>query len=122
MIIEASFHSAWDCVPLPTLSLFPQNDTKQPPQGSNEYFVAQIDTADGGNPGWFHLFSLVSVAQQYQRRSGCHTLQFGHYVAAALKVVLMDNDGVNGPTRKKLFRSFATAPHQQAIAGTRRWR
>jgi hypothetical protein len=120
-IIEPPFKSAWDYVPLPTLSLFPQYETKESPQGPNEFFVCQIDTADGGNLGWFHLFSLVSVAQQYHRRLGCHTLQLGYYVAAVLKVVLMDDDGVNRPTRKKQFRSFAIAPHQQAIAGTRCW-
>jgi len=61
MIMEPSFRSAWHCVPLPPLGLFPQNETKESPQGLDELFISQIERAYGSNPGWFHLFWLASI-------------------------------------------------------------
>jgi len=49
-------------------------------------------------------------------------LQLVHHVAAPLKVVLMDDDGVHWPNRQQQFRTLTTVPHQQAIAGTACWR
>jgi hypothetical protein len=46
-----------------------QNEAKKKPHGFNEFFVSQIKSADEGNPGWFHLDSLASVAQHDHRRS-----------------------------------------------------
>jgi len=87
-----------------------QNEAKKKPHGFNEFFVSQIKSAAEGNPGWFHLDSLGSVAQHDHRRSRRQKPKLRHHVAAVLKVFPVDDDSVNGSTRQHKFRIFAAAP------------
>src|SRR5271167_583003 len=95
--------------------LFPQDETKEHPHSFDEFFVSQIGTADGNNAGGFDTLALLAGAQQHHRRPRSGALQLANHAAAILKVILMDDDGINGLTRQKHLRVLGALSHQKAI-------
>ncbi len=81
--------------------LFSKDDAKECPHGLNEFFFSQIGAADGNDASGLGALWLVVAAQQHQRRPRGHALKLSNHAAAVLKVVLMDDDGVNRFTRRK---------------------
>jgi hypothetical protein len=101
-------------------NILPQDKTKEHPQGLNQLFVTQVDTAGCGDPRWFRLLFLGGFPQQHHWRSRCNTLQFSYRVAVVLKVVLMHEDRVDRPHGPQQVRSFAAGSHQHVVAGAPR--
>src|SRR5208283_3089859 len=103
-------------------SLFSKDETKERPHGPNQLFVLEIGAADGDDAGGFDTCGLAYAAQQHDRRPGSPALKISHHAATVLKVVLMDDYGINQLTLQKKSRILTATPHQQAIAGSRRGR
>jgi hypothetical protein len=110
----------WVCVASWAQGLFSKDETKEHPNGPNEFLVSQVGGADGNDTRGLDTFGLVAATQQHHRSARGHALKFGNHVAAVLKVVLMNDNGVNQLTPGEQFRILAATPHQQTVAGSRR--